>query len=310
LTEQRVEQLAAAAGVDMLRPLGELYRFRALPDFLDTYEWWCKLLRSTEIAEQLAYDTALLMREQGIVYAELLTGPRYWSYLRYDELIRALDHGFERAQGDGGTDCRLVPSISREQPAEWAMELVEWLGAGHAPRVVGIGLDGNEAVLGRTSPNFEAAFNRAGELGLGRTAHAGESSGPEGVRDGLDYLGLDRVDHGVRAIEDPALVRRLAEQSVTLNVCPTCNVMLGMYPTLEQHPVGRLLDAGVPTTINTDDPVPLGLNLTGELLQVGNTLGWAVADIVQATRTAIDAAFCGEARKRALHTELHAHLTA
>jgi adenosine deaminase len=308
LSEERVEALAREVGVPMLRPRGELYRYRALSDFLATYEWWCDLLRTPDIAEQLAYDSAAYFGEEEIVYAELLTGPRYWTRVPWDELLPALDRGLERAHADGHADVRLVPSISREQSPEWAMELVEWIGAGNAPRVVGLGLDGNEAVLGRTSPKFEAAFARAGELGLGRTAHAGESSGPEGVIDALDCLGLDRVDHGVRAIEDPALLERLAAEGVTLNVCPTSNVITGLYPSVAEHPVGALIAAGVPVTVNSDDPMSMELSLNSELADTAGAFGWGMDELVGVTRTAIDAAFCDAARKDALHGVLDAHV--
>ena len=310
LSEQRVEALARDAGVPMLRPRGELYRYTTLADFLATYEWWCDLLRTPEIAEQLAYDTAAYFGEEGVVYAELLTGPRYWTHVRWNELIPALDRGLERAHADGHADVRLVPSISREQSPEWAMELVEWIGAGNAPRVVGLGLDGNEELLGRTSPKFEAAFARAGELGLGRTAHAGESSGPEGVLDALDFLKLDRVDHGVRAIEDPALVERLAAEGVTLNVCPTSNVITGLYPRVAEHPVDRLVAAGVPVTVNSDDPMSMELSLNSELADTASAFGWGMGELVGVTRTAIDATFCDAARKDELHAALDAHVAA
>ena len=110
--------------------------------------------------------------------------------------------------------------------------------------MVGLGLDGNEALLGRTSPKFSEVYARAGDLGFGRTAHAGESSGPEGVWDALEYLHLDRVDHGVRSIEDPALLEHLAAGEITLNVTPTSNVITGLYPDVDHHPVGPLIEAG------------------------------------------------------------------
>ena len=210
LSAERIEELAAEFGVPMLRPAEALFVYATLAEFLEVYEWWCDLLRTTEIAEQLAYDTAAQLRADGIVYAEVLCGPRYWPHLRREPLIEALAAGFERAHGDGHSDCRLTPSISREQSAEWAMGLVEWIGSSGPARVVGLGLDGNEELLGRTSPKFTEVYARAAELGLGRTAHAGESSGPDGVWDALDHLHLDRVDHGVRSIEDPRLVEHLA----------------------------------------------------------------------------------------------------
>lgn len=310
LSSVRIEELAGQLRVPMLRPADQLFLYSTLADFLETYEWWCDLLRTPEIAEQLAYDAAAQLAADGIVYAEVLTGPKYWRHLSYDTLIEALSNGFNRAYDDGHADCRLLPSISREQSADWAMELVEWIGSRRPERVVGLGLDGNEAVIGRTSPKFEQVYARAAELGLGLTVHAGESSGPEGVRDALDYLHVDRIDHGVRAIEDAAVVRRLAKERVTLNVCPTSNVIIGLYPNLAAHPIGRLIEAGVPVTVNSDDPTAMNLTVSGEFLAVGRELEWSFDDVARATYAAIDAAFCDADCAQKLRSKVDAFLAA
>ncbi len=308
LSAERITELAAEFGVPMLRPAESLFVYETLAEFLEVYEWWCDLLRTAEIAEQLAYDAAAQLRADGIVYAEVLCGPRYWPHLRREPLIEALAAGFERAHGDGHADCRLTPSISREQSAEWAMGLVEWIGASGPARVVGLGLDGNEALLGRTSPKFTEVYARAHELGLGRTAHTGESSGPDGVWDALEHLHLDRVDHGVRSIEDPRLVEHLAANGVTLNVTPTSNVIVGLYPDVDHHPVGPLIEAGVPVTINSDDPKAMNVTLSGEFEKVSRSLDWSLGDVAAATRRAIDAAFCDSAHAASLHRQIDAHM--
>ena len=309
LSAERITELAAEFGVPMLRPTESLFVYATLTEFLEVYEWWCDLLRTPEIAEQLAYDAAAQLRADGIVYAEVLCGPRYWPHLRREPLIEALAAGFERAHGDGHADCRLTPSISREQSAEWAMGLVEWIGASGPARVVGLGLDGNEALLGRTSPKFTEVYARAHELGLGRTAHSGESSGPDGVWDALEHLHLDRVDHGVRSIEDPRLVEHLAASGVTLNVTPTSNVIVGLYPDVDHHPVGPLIEAGVPVTINSDDPKAMNVTLSGEFEKVSRSLGWSLLDVEAATRRAIDAAFCDQDQAASLHRRIDAHIS-
>ena len=163
-------------------------------------------------------------------------------------------------------------------------------------------------MAGRTGPRFSRAYAIAGDAGLGRTAHAGESSGPAGVVDALDLLGADRIDHGIRAIEDPDLVARLAAEGVTLNVCVTSNCRR-MYPSVHAHPIGALLDAGVACTLNTDDPAPMACTLTGEYQLVADALGWDLADAAAVARRAVDAAFCEPATKTALAHEIDTHLT-
>lgn len=308
LSAERIEELATDAGVPMLRPADSLFVYTSLADFLEVYEWWCDLLRTPEIAEQLAYDAAAQVSEDGIVYAEVLCGPRYWPHIWPEPLIEALAAGFDRAHGDGHADCRLVPSISREQSPDWAMEFVEWIGASGPPRVVGLGLDGNEAILGRTSPKFSEVYARAAELGLGRTAHTGESSGPDGVWDALEHLHLDRIDHGVRSVEDPALLEHLADRGTTLNVTPTSNVITGLYADIDHHPVGHLIEAGVPVTINSDDPKAMNVTLSGEFEKVSQSLRWTIAEVEAATRRAIDAAFCDPDHAAGLYRRIDSYV--
>jgi adenosine deaminase len=308
ISAENIERLARDADVPMLRPRDELFTYSSLAEFLAVYEWWCDLLRSTEIAEQVAYDAAVQMSSDGIVYADVLTGPRYWTHLEFGPLIEALGKGFDRAHNDGFADCRIVPSISREQSAEWALGLVEWIAKARPKRVVGLGLDGNEQITGRTCPKFEAAYDRAAEIGLGRTVHSGESSGPEGVWDALKYLRVDRIDHGVRAIEDAALVERLAADQVTLNICPTSNVITGLYENTAENPIGKFIEAGVPVTVNSDDPQAMNVSIIDEIMRVGADLDWTLTDAVGVMRNAIDAAFCDEHDAQQLHRKIDAFM--
>jgi adenosine deaminase len=295
-----IAELAASLGEPMPRPVDRLYTYTGLDDLLRTCEWWCDLFRTPEIAEQIAYRDAARMAGDGIVYAEVMAGPRYWPHIPYRELIPAICAGFDRAADDGHTDCRLIPTISRDQSGEWAEELVGWLAGNAPPRVVGLGLDGDEEATGRNSAQFVRAYRRAAELGLGLTAHAGESSGPDGIRDVIDLLDVQRIDHGARAIEEPALVGRLADVRMTLNMCPSSNVKLGIFPSLAQHPVGPMLAAGVPITINSDDCLAVGITLPGELGDVGASLGWTIDDVRAAQRRAVDVVFCDDKRTREL----------
>lgn len=304
ISADSIEELASAQGVPMIRPKEQLYRYTSFAHFLSTYEWWVDLLRTEEIAEKIAYDAARQFSDDGIIYAEVFTGPRYWAHLDYVPLIEAQARGYDRAHQEGYADCRILPSISREQSPEWAMELVNWLGTSAPDRVVGVGLDGNEKVLGRTSPKFEKAFARAHELGLGRSAHCGESSGPEGVWDGLNYLHLDRVDHGVRSSEDPDLVRHLADNQIPLTICPTSNAIVGFYETMEDGPIDMLYKAGVPVTVNSDDPLAMNLSINGEFEAVCRAYDWTMSDVFTVSRHAIDAAFCNDSDKDRLRASL------
>ncbi|MEX2267875.1 MAG: adenosine deaminase [Acidimicrobiia bacterium] len=258
----------------------------------------------------MAYDFAARAHRDGTHYAEVIVNPTHWRAWDLRELVAALSAGFDRAVADGLAECHLVLSLSREQSGDDALALARWMAEQRPPRVVGLSIDGNEAHVGRTGERFAPAFQLARAEGFGCVAHAGESSGPEGVVDALDLLHVDRIDHGVRAVEDPALVGRLAEVGVPLDVCLSSNLTI-MYGTFERHPIQRLLDAGVQVTLNTDDPAFLSVDLTGEYWLAANQLGWTLADAAARVRTAIDAAFCAPERaatlRRALDDSLAAH---
>ncbi len=208
--------------------------------------------------------------------------------------------GFTEAEQDGLPPVGLCVSLLRPQSADAAAELVDRLITLKHPRVVALSVDGNEATAGRTGPRFHDAFRRAGAAGLRRTVHAGESSGPEGVWDAVELLGADRIDHGVRAIEDPALVAMLADRQIPLGICPTSNLVLGVYPSIQDHPIERLRSAGVRVSVNTDDPALLGASLVGEYSLCRKSFGWSDALTRAVARTSIDASFATDDVKAAL----------
>lgn len=303
----RIAEIAAEVGEPLPRPVDQLFEFDSLSTFLEFLGWTCSLLRTPELAAQVAYEFAARASRDGTLYAEVIINPTHWQRWDLGELVDALTAGFDRAEADGLAECHLLLSIMRSQSGDDALALVEWMGVHRPRRVLGLSIDGDEALSGRTGPRFAAAYERAGELGFGRTAHAGESSGAEGVRDALDLLHVDRIDHGVRAIDDPEVVQRLVDDDVTLNICLTSNLMR-LYPDLVSHPFLALHRAGVPVTLNTDDPGYVGVDLTGEFLKAATAAGWGLAELADVTRRAIDAAFCPPTTAARLHAAVDAYL--
>jgi adenosine deaminase len=305
----RISELAAEARERLPRPPDRLFEFAGLDGFLEFLDWTCGLVRNDVQAERAAYDFAARAHRDGTHYAEVIVNPTHWRAWDVSDLVTALSAGFDRAADDRLTDCRLLLSLSRTQTADDAMSLVRWMAKQRPERVVGLSIDGNEERTGRTGERFAPAFAVARAEGFGCAAHAGESSGPEGVIDALDLLRVHRIDHGVRAAEDPALVARLAGTGVPLDVCLTSNLMLGRYESLGAHPIERLLHAGVAVTVNTDDPSLMDTDLTAEFELASAHLGWSVEDAAARVRTAIDAAFCEPERASALHRALDGFLT-
>jgi adenosine deaminase len=290
------------------RPRDQLFQFGGLADFLQFLDWICGLVRTREQLATLARRFSERLAASGTRYADAIINPTHWHIWsrRIPELIDALDAGFASAEQENLPPVGLCISLLRTQTADEATELVQLLGALRHPRVVALSIDGNESAAGRTGPRFAEAFRLAGAAGLKRTVHAGESSGPEGVRDAVELLGADRIDHGVRAAEDPDVLALLAERGIPLGVCPTSNLTLGLYRSLADHPIERLRRAGVSVSINTDDPALLGVTLPGEYESCAATFRWSADDVRAVARTSIEASFAPDSTKRALLTELAA----
>ncbi|MGR4870321.1 adenosine deaminase [Variovorax sp. LARHSF232] len=288
-----LEQWAARAGVAMPRPPDRLFEFTGLADFLHFLDWACGLASTRERLAELSYGFSKRLADSGAGYADVIVNPTHWKawHGRLPEMIDAIDAGFSAAEQDGLPPVGLCISLLRTQSSDAAAELVDTLIALRHPRVVALSIDGNEAAAGRTGPRFAEAFRRAGQAGLRRTVHAGESSGPEGVRDAIELLGADRIDHGVRAIEDPELVELLVDRQIPLAICPTSNLKLGVYASIEDHPIDRLRHAGAVVSINTDDPVLLGASLEGEYALCSKAFGWSDDDLRALARNSIEASF-------------------
>ena len=193
----------------------------------------------------------------------------------------------DSASADTGVGAGLMLSVDRTKPTDDAVDLAvlarDFVGRG----VVAFGL-ANDEVIGPPEPYAEA-FIVAKAAGLLSTPHAGELCGPESIRGALDALGADRIQHGVRAIEDPELVQRLADHGVCLDVCPTSNLSLGVVDQIEDHPLPALLSAGVPVSINADDPLLFGPGLLEEYELCRTVLGLDDADLAGVARSSIEA---------------------
>ena len=301
-----IARWAKAEGVALPRPQDDLFKFSGLADFLGFLDLACGLACTTERLVALCYGLSQRLADNGTGYADVIFNPTHWHAWRgrLGAMINAMDAGFKEAEQDGLPSVGLCVSLLRTQSADEAIELVDTLRALRHPRVVALSVDGNEATAGRTGPRFADAFRRAGQDGLRRTVHAGESSGPEGVWDAVNLLGADRIDHGVRAIEDATLVSMLADRQIPLGVCPTSNLVLGVYPSIQEHPIEKLRSAGVRVCVNTDDPALLGASLIGEYALCRHAFGWTDEMTKSVARTSIDASFASAEAKARLLEEL------
>lgn len=302
---EKLEGYAGKQGKQLPRPGKDIYNCSAedLSNFLSFLDSICQAVGSIEDLIEIAYDFSIRSRMENIIYAETILNPTHWPQFSTEEIIGALTEGFDRGEGDGGTDCCFVLSLSRNQSLKESMELIDVMESFRTPRLVGLSIDGNEALTGRTGEKFSPVFQRAKQAGFGITVHAGESSGPEGVLDALDFLHGDRLDHGVRAAEDKVLIERLVRECVPLNVCLTSNLTL-LYRNPAEHPLRELWDAGVKITLNRDDPTFLDLTLTEELARCASFAHFSTDDLLRAQRNSVDAAFCDAETKDKLRKVL------
>ena len=284
---------AKTEGLALPRPQADLFKFSGLTDFLGFLDLACGLASTPERLYQLSYGLSQRLADNGTGYADVIFNPTHWHAWsgRLSAMLDAMDAGFQAAEQDGLPPVGLCVSLLRTQSAQAATELVDSLIAMQHPRVVALSVDGNEATAGRTGARFAEAFRKAGAAGLKRTVHAGESSGPEGVWDAVNLLGADRIDHGVRAIEDSALVSMLVDRQIPLGVCPTSNRVLGVYASIQENPIDKLRLAGVRVSVNTDDPALLGTSLVGEYELCRETFGWTEETTRTVARTSIEASF-------------------
>lgn len=300
-----IMELSQKNKVTLPRPREELIQFTGLADFLELLDLICSLVQDEDDARKIAYNYARYAAGQNIMYAEVIVNPTHWKSLTYERLVPAVLEGFDQAYADGYSDCRLMISLLRAQSKQDSLKLVRWMKGNRHPRLMGLSVDGNEAASHGSNRAFCEAFCEARQAGFGITVHAGESSPAEGVREALDLLGAMRIDHGVRAISDPALLKRLRDEKITLNITPTSN-FLELYKSYEDHPLNQLYQLGIPVTISTDDPVLLSVDLCQELERAADAYGWGKADLIQVEKNAVEACFCSPEEKEMLRKKLAA----
>jgi len=228
--------------------------FDGLADFIDFYNTAATVLRTPADFRDAVVDLAERSRRQSIRYRELTFSFGYYhDSVRWSDVVEGLAEGRRRASDEYGVETRYVAGIDRSNAPETGISVVERAAEsrGTIP-IEAIGMGGPEP--GNPAHRHSEAYELADEYDFGLLAHAGEAAGPGSVWDALAALSVDRVDHGVRAIEDEILVEYLAREAVPLTVCPLSNVALGVYPSVDDHPVFELLEAGIPVTIHSDDP--------------------------------------------------------
>lgn len=274
------------------------YQFSNLQDFLDIYYRGADVLRAEEDFRDLAAAYFDRAAADNVVHAEIFFDPQTHTArgVPFDTVMRGLLAGMDEAEARHGISSKLILCFLRhldEADAFATLRQAEtWL-----DRIEAVGLDSGE--VGNPPEKFARVFAAAAEAGLKRVAHAGEEGPPDYVWQALDLLAVDRLDHGNRAMEDPALVARLAAAQMTLTVCPLSNLKLCVVPGMEAHPIDAMLAAGLRATVNSDDPAYFGGYVNDNYLAAARGRGLGRDQLATLARNSFLGAFLGEAEKAA-----------
>ncbi len=301
---------------DTEQGLREWFAFRDFDHFIQVYFAITRCLKTDEDYELIAHEFGAEMARQHVRYAEVTFTPstHHLSYgIPHDTFFGGLTRGRERARADFGVELAWVfDTVHFVDDLERTRQVAEYTTTvaidGMRDGVVALGLGGPE--VGHSFERIAPYFERARAAGLHSAPHAGETRGPESVCGALRLLGAERIGHGVRAIEDPALVAYLAEHRTPLEVCPTSNLRLGVYPDLAAHPLRRLYDAGVPVTINSDDPPLFNTTLDDEVRLLADPFGLSVEQFDEVLLNGVRYSFLPDERKQALEAEFRGELDA
>ena len=308
LSMDSVRQLAALDGLTMEDDKTLLKRLQVSPDcrdlneYLEKFDFPCSLLQTPEALTLAVANLRRELAQQGLLYAEIRFAPQFHLNrgMTQDQVVEAAVTGLagEGVKANLILCCMRIPN-AHERNLETVRVAAKYLNRG----VCAVDLAGAEALF--PTCDFEAEFALATELGIPYTIHAGEADGPESIRKALEF-GAQRIGHGVRCIEDPVLMAELAEKGIPLELCPTSNIQTCIFEKIEDYPMGRLLEAGIRTTLNTDNMMVSGVTLSSEADHMGRLLtGEQMAQIVA---NSVEAVFADEATKTWLRREVQARL--
>ena len=296
-------ELAERNGVELRFPdveaLRRAYEFTDLQSFLDIYYECAAVLVTRQDFRDLTWAYLRRARADNVCHAEIFFDPQTHTQrgIGIDVVIGGIGDALKAAPTELGLSAGLILCFLRHLSSEAAMSTLE-AALPYKQQLLGVGLDSSE--VGNPPEKFRAVFERARAEGLRLVAHAGEEGPPSYIRQALELLHVDRIDHGVRVLEDPELAERLARDEVPLTVCPLSNVKLAVFERLEDHNLKQLLDRGLQVTVNSDDPAYFGGYVNDNYLAVARALKLSKQQVVTLAENSIRASFLDAAEKSRL----------
>lgn len=280
--------------IDALRAA---YSFEDLQSFLDLYYAGAAVLVTEQDFHELCWAYLLRAHADGVVHTEIFFDPQTHTDrgIAFETVLDGLESALQRGQRELGISFRIILCFLRHLDEASAFATLA-LARPHASRIAGVGLDSSER--GNPPSRFERVFAACGELGWHRVAHAGEEGPADYIVEALDLLKAERIDHGVRAIDSASLMQRLADDGVTLTMCPLSNVKLRVYDSLPAHDLRRFMAAGVRVTINSDDPAYFGGYIADNYRQTADALGLDRSELIELAANSLQASFVDDKTRR------------
>ncbi|WNC70272.1 adenosine deaminase [Thalassotalea nanhaiensis] len=285
----------------------EAYQFNNLQSFLDIYYQGANVLITEQDFFDLTWAYLLRCKEDNVIHTEIFFDPQTHTArnISFDTVVNGIYRALEQAAAELNISSRLIMCFLRHLSEESAFETLGQA-MNHKDKIIAVGLDSSE--LGHPPSKFTNVFQAALQAGLLTVAHAGEEGPAQNIHDSLELLGITRIDHGVRCIDDEALMNQLIANKTPLTVCPLSNTKLKVFDKMEQHNVVELLRRGLCVTLNSDDPAYFGGYMNANFIAVANAHPMSKKELIQLTFNAIQASFISEREKKRLTEITKAYL--
>ena len=272
------------------------FQYRDFPSFINTYLTVFRCITREDEFERITYEMLEDDAQCNVKYVEAsFSAPDHVREgLDYGLMLDAINGGVQHARRDFGIECNLRIDLVRNYGPDTGMQVLDWM-ENKSDNIVSVDIGGSEEKF--PPKPFAGVYQRAKRMGLHLVAHAGEAAGPQSIWDAIKYLDVERIGHGVTAIEDPELVRHILKRGVTIEMCPTSNLKTGVVSSLQRHPIRALFDKGVKVTVNTDDPSMFSTDMNNEYLQLHQQLGFTVPELFKLALNAIDSSFLPRTRR-------------
>jgi adenosine deaminase len=278
------------------RDAQRFFQYKSFPQFIDVYCTVVDCIAKESQFDRITYEMLELDARCNVQYVEAsFSAPDHvLRGLDYGKMLDAINRGINRARMDFGIECNVRVDLVRNYGPEKGMEVLDWIES-KSDNIVSIDLGGSEEAF--PAKPYKLVYQRARSMGLHLVAHAGEAAGAESIWQAVNELGVERIGHGVTAVDEPKLLEHLKKRSIAIEACPTSNIRTHVVRTLKSHPIKVFHDLGLTVTVNTDDPSMFETDMNNEYLQLHRQLGFSLSELFNLSLNAIHSSFLPEESK-------------